>query len=192
MGQDIRHVSRIPQVPDDAPRLGLAVGDHATGQIAGLCRWSIDQSTVAKDFCGCFQLPGDGGKARHQCIVALARNSVSLFNDDADPSLDQWYALLENLYGQSSREHQYREVEIPGLIEVAFLFHWYRGHLRVPCLSAMTRLHFKAIFARRKTAIASEACVGCGPLGIIAGEPVAELNLRRVGKMDCVEEKGHI
>src|SRR5580698_9970586 len=63
MGEDIRHVSRIPQVPDDAPRLGLTVGHHATGQIAGLRRRSIDQSAVAKDFRGCFQLPGDGGEA---------------------------------------------------------------------------------------------------------------------------------
>src|ERR1700722_407004 len=104
--------------------------------------------------------------------MALTRNPVSFFDDDADLPLHQLYALLEKLYGQSSHKHQYRQVKIPRLIEMTPLPDRYRSNRRVPCLPTVTRLYFKVILARRKTAVTSDPRMGCGPLGIIPCETI--------------------
>ena len=61
-----------------------------------------------------------------------------------------------------------------------------------PFFAAVTCLHFKTIFAGRESAIASGMGVGTCPLGIIARESIAELDVRGAGEKSRVEEEDNV
>src|SRR5438067_9241506 len=63
---------------------------------------------------------------------------------------------------------------------------------REPFFAAVACLHLETIFTGGEAAIACGMCAGTCPLGVVTGEPVAELDVRGIREKACVEEEDKV
>src|SRR5579859_875982 len=124
--------------------------------------------------------------------MTFAGDTVSLFDDDADLSFNELDALPESLHDHEGGKQQHSKISVPGLIEMALLPYLKAAGGWPPRLTASARLHFKVITTCGKSAVARASCTASDPIGIVAGETIAKLDLRRVGEIDDIEEESHV